>query len=75
MVEYQDFTPAEPIQTRAQRPKPSLIDLVATHLNDDLAIAADHGRRDGVAIGLVGLDRGFSFRSRYPDVGTKEAAT
>ena len=31
--------------------------VVAAHLHDDFAIAADHGRRHGVAVGLASLDR------------------
>jgi hypothetical protein len=33
--------------------------VVAAHLHDDLPVAADHGRRHGVAVGLAGLDRGL----------------
>src|ERR1700724_356829 len=39
--------------------------VVAAHLHDDLAVAADHGHRYGVAIGLAGLYRGF--RDGYGD--------
>jgi hypothetical protein len=43
--------------------------VVATHLHDDFAVAADYSRRHGVAIGFAGLNRGL--RDGYGDGSAK----